>query len=108
EPDGVTGVVPKVVAHTELLSESQHSQLDLACRDAGRDRIDGARLQREHGLERALLRASRLADDHGPLELALVAVDVRAGSGDEHVALLDAMTFHETMRHRGRPPGDER
>ena len=96
-----------MVADAELVGQAHDRQLDLAHRHTRRKGLDGMRLQREHGLERPLLRSGGLAHEHGPLELALIAVDVRPGAGDEHVALLDPVSFHEAMRHRRRPPAHE-
>jgi len=56
-----------------------------------RHRLDGVGLQLEHRVEGSLVGGSWLADEHRPLQLAVVAVDVSTGAGDQNVALLHTM-----------------
>ena len=89
------------------MREPHDGQLHLGSGHARRHRVDGVRLELEHRVECALVRGRRLAYEHRPFELAVVAIDVSPGSGDQHVALLHAVAAHEAMGHRRRATADE-
>ena len=107
EPDRVTDVVAQLIANAELLREPHDRQLHLGRRHTRRHRLDGVRLKVEHRVEGALLGGSRLADEHRPLQLAVVSVDVGARAGDQNVALLNTVAAHEAVGHRRRSTGHE-
>ena len=107
EPDRVADVVAQVVRHTQISGKAHGGKLDLADRHSWRHDLERSILQSEHRGEGALLLGRRFADDHRPLELAQVAVDIGARAAHQDVTFLYAMPFHEAVGHGRRAPRDE-
>ena len=99
QADRVADVLAPVREQVVLLEVRQHGAVDVGAGRAGPERVEGDLLRGDRVVEEAAHLVGRLADDHRPLELGVVAPDRRARLGDEDVALLEL----DVVRDRVRP-----
>src|SRR5829696_2600612 len=101
EADAVTGVVTPKLRHAQVGEGSADLSFDLGQPTTRSDGIERGLLELEHAIEVVLELRRWLADDHRPLELRVIASDVRTGPSDEHIPPLQSPGVQQTVRlHR--------
>ena len=98
QADRVAGVLAPVRQQVVLLEVAHHRAVDVGARDARAERGEGDLLRGDGVVEEPARLVARRPDDHGPLELGVVAPDRRARLRDEHVAHLELDVVGDRVR----------
>lgn len=105
QADSVAAVVAPEGHQVVVLVILAHGPIDLGAAHAGPQGLEGDLLGALHMVEHAMLLVRGPADDHGPLQLRVVAPHGCPGPAHQHVAGLEGDVVGQGVGD-GRPPAD--